>query len=88
VHGSDEDDNSSHCESGIEIGNDNNECNAFKNENGDVTNNVVLEANDVLYDLEMILLFHAWYKCGVPFKCGSMLGKKKSITVLLNYLKL
>jgi len=49
VHGSDEDANSSHSESGVEIGNDNNECNAFDNENCDVRNNIVLEANDVLY---------------------------------------
>jgi len=36
----------------------------LQKENGDVRNNIVLEANDVLYVLEMILLFHAWYKYG------------------------
>jgi len=87
VNGSDVEDNSSHSENEIEIGDGNNECNAFENKNGVVRSNVVLEANDVLYVLEMILLFHSWYECGVPFKCVTMLGTK-IITVLLNYLKL
>jgi len=89
VNDSDVEDNSSH--SGNEIGNDNNECNAVENENGNVRNNVGLEANDVLYVLEMILSFHAWYKCGGPFKCGTMLGKKEihnSIVKLLETVKM
>jgi len=75
MHGSDEEDIFSDSEIEIEIGYDNNECNGLDNKNGDVRNNVVLEANNVLYVLEMTLSFHAWYKCGGPFKCGSMLGK-------------
>jgi len=90
VNDSDVEDNSSHSENEIEIGNENNECNAFENENGNVRNNIVLEANDVLYVLEMILSFHAWYKCGGPFKCGTMLGGKDihcSIVKLLETVK-
>jgi len=30
---------------------------------------IAVEANDVLYVLEMMLSFHAWYKCGEPFQC-------------------
>jgi len=67
VINNDVEDNSSVSENEIEIRNENNECNAFENENGNVKNNVVLEANDVLYVLEMILSFHAWNKCGGPF---------------------
>ena len=51
--------NSSLSQNEIKIGNENNECHAFENENGNVRNNVVLEANDILYVLEMILSFHA-----------------------------
>ena len=91
VNDSDFEDNSSLSQNGIEIGNENNECNAFENENGNVRNNVVLEANDVLYVLEMVLLFHAWYKCGGPFKCGTMFGKQEihhSIVKLLETVKM
>jgi len=50
----------------------------------------VLEANDVLYVLEMILLFHSWYKYGGPFKSGSILSKKEihgSVVKLLETVK-
>jgi len=81
VNDSDVEEHSSHSEN--KIGNENNDCNAFENEDGNVGNNGGLEANDVLYVLEMILSFHAWYKCGGPFKCGTILwGGKKSIAVL------
>jgi len=75
-------------ESEIEIGHDNNQCNGLQNEYGEVRHNIVLEANDVLYVLEIILLFHAWYNVEDHLNVVAFLVEKKCIAVLLNYLRL
>ncbi len=76
-----------HSDNDSEIGNDNNDFNAGENENGNDNCHAVLEAVDVL---EMILSFHALYKCGGPFQCGNITGKKEihcSIVKLLETVK-
>jgi len=42
---------------------------------------------DVLYILEMMLSFHAWYKCGGPYNCGTDDGRneiQKCISTMLS----
>jgi len=34
-------------------------------------NKVAIDPTDILYVLEMLLSFHAWYKCGGPYRCGN-----------------
>jgi len=51
---------------------------------------IVVDANDVLYVLEMMLLFHAWYKCGEPFQCCNYHNRQdihKAISQMLNTIK-
>jgi len=51
---------------------------------------MAVEANDVLYVLEMMLLFHAWYKCGEPFQycnCHNRQDIHKAISQMLNTIK-
>jgi len=38
-------------------------------------NTVAIDPTDILYALEMLLSFHAWYKCGGPYGCGNDAGR-------------
>jgi len=38
-----------------------------------MSNKVAIDPFDILYVLEMLLSFHAWYKCGGPYNCANML---------------
>jgi len=51
---------------------------------------IAVDANDVLYVLEMMLSFHAWYKCGEPFQCSTDENRRdihKAISQMLNTIK-
>ena len=53
-------------------------------------NKVAIDPTDILYVLEMLLLFHAWYKCGGPYRCGndaSRVNIHKAISKMLETVK-
>ena len=40
-------------------------------------NRSALDPYDILYVLEILLSFHAWYKCGGPYNCGNSVEQHK-----------
>jgi len=74
VQGNEKEDNMDSGED--DVSKSNNECeNENMNENNPiddgVQNRTAINPYDILYILEMLLSFHAWYKCGGPYKCAN-----------------
>jgi hypothetical protein len=84
----DNDDSSSHDDDDDDC-NDNNAVGDNEDRNGKA-NKVAIDPTDILYVLEMLLSFHAWYKCGGPYKCGNAadtLKIHKAISKMLETVK-
>jgi len=53
-------------------------------------NKTAIDPYDILYVLEMLLSFHAWYKCGGPYNCGNSVERckiHKAISEMLEMVK-
>jgi len=70
-NGEEEDDS----ESGNDCDNDNNNENISDDDS--TQNKTAIELYDILYVLEMLHSFHAWYKCGGPNNCGNSMEQCK-----------
>jgi len=79
VQGNEKEDNMDSGED--DVSKSNNECeNENMNENNPidgVQNRTAINPYDILYILEMLLSFHAWYKCGGPYKGANEVERHK-----------